>query len=82
MRRKFYFDTGVTRFGHNPPIPLMPGQEWSPNNVKVIPFYCDDVPDNAKFLLACDDPNRQIENTIVREIHNSTLLSKYAYFKI
>lgn len=83
MRRKFYFNTGVHRYAHNPPIPLMPGEEWN-NNIKVIPFYCDDVPETAAFLYACDIPDldKNDLSVIVREIHDSTLISKYAYFKI
>lgn len=84
MRRKFYFDTGVHRYAHNPPVPLITGQEWNSNNIKVIPFYCDDVPETAQFLYVCDTPrlDKDDPNVIVREIHNSTLISKYAYFKI
>lgn len=81
--RKFYFDTGVTRYGHNPPVPLCKGQEWSPNGVKVIPFYCKDVPEGAEFMFGCDDIIiTDIPNVIYREILNSSLISKYAYFKL
>lgn len=83
MRRKFYFNTGVHRYAHNPPISLTEGQEWS-NDIKVIPFYCDDVPETAAFMYACDIPDldKNDPNVIVREICDSTLISKYAYFKI
>jgi len=82
--KTFYFDTGVKRELHSNLI-LMKGQFWSSNNVKIIPFDCDDVPDNAFFKFACDNPNlpeSKLKNWIVREIHNSTLVSKYAYFWI
>jgi len=82
--QKFYFDTGVQRYMHNPPIPLAEGQEWSSNDVKVIPFYCENVPETAEFMYVCDTPELDKDNSsvIVREIYNSTLLSKYAYFKL
>ena len=66
--KTFYFYTGV-----NP-------RDY-PNSPTSIPFDCEDVPDNYKFDFACDNPNiRHDETCIVREIHNSRLLSKYAYF--
>lgn len=84
LSRTFYFNTGVRRDAfQNPPVSLGKGQIWSPNGVKVIPFDCYDVPKNAVFKFACDDPNlkeSKIQGYLVREIHNSTLISKYAYF--
>jgi hypothetical protein len=83
--KTFYFNTGVRIYDHNPPVPLCKGQISSPNGVKIIPFDCDDVPDNATFRFACDNPNLKeasYAHIIVREIHNSTLISKYAYFNI
>jgi len=50
-----------------------------------IPFDCDNVPNNAQFKFACDNPElkeSKYENWIVREIFNSTLCSKYAYFQV
>jgi hypothetical protein len=76
--KTFYFNTGVT-IGS-----LSKGQIWSSNGVKVIPFDCEDVPDNAIFLHACDTdtfpPN--CPHIIKREIHNSSLRSKFAFFRI
>jgi len=86
----FYFNTGVkpgipANEMHRKdalPVALGKGQVWR-NGTKQIPFDCEDVPTNAKFQLACDNPALPgYENYIVREIHNSTLLSKYAYFKL
>jgi len=80
--QKFYFNTGVHRYVHN--SPLMKGEEWSSNDIKVIPFYCENVPETAEFMYVCDTPELDKDNSsvIVREIYNSTLLSKYAYFKL
>lgn len=82
--KTFYFNTGVKRYGNLRPIPLCRGQVWSSNDVKLIPFDCDNVPEGYKFKFGCDYPDlRQSRNPnfIVREIHNSTLISKYAYFE-
>ena len=83
--KTFYFNTGVTPFGHsNPPMTLGAGEVWR-GGTKQIPFDCKDVPDNASFMFACDNPSLRestYENVIVREIFNSTLCSKFAYFKV
>jgi hypothetical protein len=75
----FYFNTGVSiRSGS----PLCKGQVWSSNGVKLIPFECTDVPDDVTFKFACDNPNLYPNSGfLVREIHNSTLVSKFAYFQ-
>lgn len=77
--RKFNFNTGV-KIWVNPHIK---GGIDSGNGTVVIPFECD-VPENATFLYACDNPNLhpQTPNIIVAEIHNSELASKYAYFNV
>ena len=79
----FYFNTGVKRYGHVPLVTLSKGQIWSDNGVKLIPFDCEDVPANAEFRFACSNPNlpeATLPCYLVREIHNSSLVSKYAYF--
>jgi len=81
----FFFNTGVVPF-HNPPVKLSEGQVWR-DGTKQIPFDCDNVPENAVFMFACDNPDLQEykdpgETVIVRLIHNSTLCSKYAYFRV
>lgn len=79
--KTFHFNTGVncrTTEQH-----VSEGID-SGNGVIVIPFDCEDVPERAEFAFACNSPNIKKDDTgfIVREIHNSRLLSKYAYFKI
>lgn len=85
----FYFDTGVKPYCENcfglngKPIGLYGRQVWR-GGTKQIPFDYD-APLNATFLFACDNPDlgeSKLENVIVREIFNSDLLSKYAYFRI
>lgn len=81
--KTFHFNTGVKPFNHTPPagMAFMKGFIDSGNGVYVIPFDCEDVPDGATFKFACDNPNLYPgSGYIVREIHNSTLVSKYAYF--
>ena len=73
--KTFYFNTGV-KISVNPHIK---GGVDSGNGIVVIPFQCDDVPDNAIFLHACDNPNPANERIIVREIKGE-LHSKYAHF--
>lgn len=79
--KKFYFSTGVdskTTDHH-----ILGGID-SGNGVICIPFECEDVPEGATFLFACDSPNlrKEEKDIICRRIHNSSLLSEYAYFKI
>lgn len=80
--QRFNFNTGVRPFKHTPPagMAFMDGFEDSGNGTYVIPFYCEDVPDNAIFQYACDNDIPGHENLLKREIHNSKLMSKYAYF--
>jgi hypothetical protein len=74
--KTFYFNTGVTLCNTEG---LSAGQIWR-NGTKQIPFDCEDVPDNATFLFACDNSEPNSEDVIVRLIHKSTLVSKYAHF--
>ncbi|HLO91600.1 MAG TPA: hypothetical protein VK172_10595 [Lentimicrobium sp.] len=86
--KRFYFNTGVrpeTVF--NPPFPY----EYHRNKGNVIrgtlliPFDCDNVPDNASFYMACDNPElpeAKNPNIIVREIVGGNMVSKYAYFRV
>lgn len=80
MLKTFYFNTGV-KIQDNPHIK---GGIDSGNGTVVIPFDCEDVPENATFKYACDNPKliEGDDKVIVREIKNSQLLSKYAYFII
>lgn len=78
--KTFHFNTGV-KIWVNPHIK---GGIDSGNGTVVIPFDCDNVPENSTFMYACDNPNLENDNNnvICREIFNSGLLSKYAYFKL
>lgn len=78
--RTFYFDTGVQV--NNPGrVPYVPeGDVISTNDVRLIPFDCDDVPERATFKFACDHTPPGSEHLLRREIHNSNLVSKYAFF--
>ena len=83
--KTFYFNTGV-KIWNNPHIP---GGIDSGNGTVVIPFDCADVPEGAKQLYCCDSPNITLHShipadcdVIVREIHNSKMISKYAYFTV
>lgn len=82
--RTFYFNTGVRPYNHNPPIKISKGEVLR-GGTKQIPFDCNDVPENAVFMFACDNPDLKVlkyGDFIVREIFNSVLCSKYAYFRI
>lgn len=78
----FYFNTGVKQSYNN----LTNGQVWK-NGVKQIPFDAD-APKNASLLFLCDSPDSidlsesTSEGIIVREVLNTVLLSKYAYFRV
>jgi hypothetical protein len=79
--KTFYFDTGV-RYADFPY--LCKGQKLSPNGVKVIPFDAD-APDHATFMFSCDFPDlpeSKNKDVIVCELFNTTLLSKYGYFRV
>jgi hypothetical protein len=82
--RKFVFNTGVRPFDHTPPagMAFMKGFEDSGNGVYVIPFYCEDVPDNAVFACASNQFKEDTKDSVCREIHNSALQAKYAHFII
>jgi hypothetical protein len=78
---KFFFNTGVKPSSG---APLCKGQEWSSNGIKVIPFECD-APKDAHLMFCCDNPNlpeSTCETIIVREMFNTTMVSKYAYFRV
>lgn len=78
--KTFYFNTGVTC---RPPFQ---GEVLRGGTIQ-IPFDCDNVPEGAVFLFACSDPDIKTHHAfptaelVVREIHNSNLCSRYAYFR-
>jgi hypothetical protein len=79
--KTFYFNTGVSL---KKETKIYKGQAISSNGVVLIPFQCENISDEAKFMFACDYPDLEeskMPNVIVRKILNSTLVSKYAYFK-
>ena len=81
--RTMYFDTGVTPHGHKPPITLYKDQVWR-NGTKQIPFDVD-APENATLMFACDNPDlpeSKIPNVIVREMFNTSMLSRFAYLRV
>ena len=77
---KFYFDTGVSPKSGSP---LYADQVWR-GGTKQIPFEAD-APKNATLMFLCnkpDLPESKIPNVIVREVFNTSMVSKYAYFRI
>ena len=79
--KTFYFDTGVKPYNHTPPVPIMPGNVV--RGTLQIPFDCEDVPDKAVFLYACDAENASLDkNVICREMKNTNMCSKFAYFRV
>lgn len=84
--QEFRFNTGVKVYSFCPPVPCVGEyQIVDGNGIKIILFYCSDVPKNAAFLFACNNPNlpgSKADNVIVREIIKGGLCSKYAYFRI
>lgn len=86
MTTTFYFNTGVRVFvmeyaDMGKPKYYAPTDKII-NGQRHIPFDCDNVPKGSTFAFACDNPNLHPEaGYIVREMHNTTMCSKYAYFK-
>ena len=79
--KTFYFDTGVRVHGHTPPARVTPGNVVSSNGILMVPFDCEGVPENALFECACDHTPPGRRHLLRFEIHNSNLISKYAFFK-
>lgn len=80
--QKFYFNTGVVPHKvPNFPYEYHKKQGDEIRGTLLIPFYCEDVPAGAVFKFACDNPDLpEAKSMLVREIHNSNLISKFAYF--
>lgn len=80
--KTFYFDTGVRPYIHNTPVPIMPGNVVRGGTLQ-IPFDCENVPDKARFIFACDAENASLDKDVIhREIKNTNMVSKFAYFRI
>ena len=84
MKKTFYFNTGVRPWNRSK---LFGEQIWKDGTIQ-IPFTCENVPNGAKFLFACnihDCWELRLKSIIVRRIldygHNG-LLSKFAYFSV
>lgn len=83
MLKEYVFNTGVRPFDHNPPagMAFMPGFRDSGNGVYVIPFECEEVPENFTFQYSTDTFFEESPGFIRREIvEGSAMNSKYAYF--
>lgn len=90
MIKTYQFNTGVRPFDFDPPaaMALMNGFVDSGNGVYVIPFRCEEVPDNYKFILACDSMDYPKDASpldgkdyLIRRIRpGSAMQAKYAYF--
>lgn len=77
---RFYFNTGVTP-DNNPH--LWDDQVWR-NGTKQVPFEAD-APADAQLMFLCDKPDlpeAEIPGVIVREVFNTSMISKYAYFRV
>lgn len=64
-------------------VPLYADQVWR-GGTKQIPFEAD-APPKARLMFLCDDPNLSestLPNVIVKEVFNTSMTSKYAYFNI
>lgn len=85
-QQKFLFNTGVNVYkmeyaDKGKPKYYDPTDEII-NGVRHIPFYCNDVPEGATFVFACDYLDHpDAKNMIVREIVAGNIISKYAFFK-
>lgn len=75
MLQQFYFDTGVKP--HNVKQ-LADGAIWKDGTMQ-FPFKAD-VPENAIFKFAANDPNLHPGIYTVAELIETSLLSKYGYF--
>ena len=82
MIKEYTVNTGVKPFNYNLPagMAFMEGFRDSGNGVYVIPFTCEEVPENFKFDFATDFLHEESEELIRREILSGNILSKYAYF--
>ena len=45
-------------------------------------FDCEGIPENAVFKFACDNTPPGNEHLLRREMHNTTMVSKYAFFQL
>lgn len=77
---QFYFNTGVLYANY----PYLYGDQVNRGGTKQIPFQAD-APQDAHLMFLCDNPNlpeSTIPGVIVREVFNTSMCSKYAYFRL
>ena len=77
---KFYFNTGVKPWYS----PKLNEGEVFINNEKHISFEAD-APVNAQLMFLCDNPElpeSKSNNVLVKEVFNTTMCSKFAYFRL
>jgi len=84
----FYFNTGVNPTTiHNPEFPYEYHKKVGnviKGGVLQIPFDCN-APKNAKLMFLCSDPELdegKQSNVLIVEVFNTSMCSKYAYFKV
>lgn len=75
--KTFYFNTGVKPYNNSF---MEPNDKWI-NGERNIPFDCEDVPDGAIFEFGAQDDKQGFGGYIVRPMLNTTMDSKFAYFK-
>lgn len=80
--RTFCFDTGAQPYAFDPPSKVPKGHIVRGNGVMVIPFDCEDVPEEAVFQFACDHRPPDCEHLLMREMFNTKMLSRYAFFLV
>ena len=76
--KTFYFNTGIE---YHPQRPLAEKAIWRGGTMQ-FPFDCEDVPNDAVFKFLSDETAPGDEYLLRREIHNTGMLSKYAFFKL
>lgn len=77
--KTFYFDTGVKPENRRG-VGLCAGQVW--RGTLQMTFDCEGIPENAVFKFACDNTPPGNEHLLRREMHNTTMVSKYAFFQL
>ena len=83
--KTFYFNTGVRPEN----VPNFPYNYHKEKGHKImgtlcIPFDCE-APDNAALMFLCDNPElpeSKFDNVSVYPVFNTSMVSKYVYFRI
>jgi len=77
----FYFNTGVKPWNTNVQAETARGNKFINNELNV-PFDVEDVPEGAQLASLCSNPDVKGANQIMREVFNTTMCSKYAFFNV